>query len=88
MMLQNPNLGAIGQLPMGDVGLPALVATPLATPLAPPFTDTALGGTPTTARESGGSHSDFTALLVPPAVQKVQPGPIRHGSKMVEVEAG
>jgi hypothetical protein len=57
-------------------------------PLAPPFTDTALGGTPTTARESGGSHSDFTALLVPPAVQKVQPGPIRRGSQMVKVEAG
>ena len=57
-------------------------------PLAPPFTDTGLGGTPTTARESGGSHSDFTALLVPPAYQKVRPGPIRRGSQLVEVEAG
>jgi hypothetical protein len=50
------------------------------------------GGTPTTARESGGCHSDFTALLVPPgvppAVQAVQTGPIRRGSQMVEVEAG
>ena len=47
---------------------------PAAPDSSPPFTDTALGGTPTTARESGGSHSDFTALLVPPAVQKVRPG--------------
>jgi hypothetical protein len=50
------------------------------------------GGTPTTARESGGCHSDFTALLVPPgvppAVQTVQTGPIRRGSQMVNVEAG
>ena len=39
-----------------------------------------------------GCHSDSTALLVPsgvpPAVQKVQSGPIRRGSQMVEVEAG
>jgi len=61
-------------------------------PLAPPFTDTGLGGTPTTARESGGCHSDFTALLgppgVPPPVQTVQTGPIRRGSQMVKVDAG
>jgi hypothetical protein len=44
------------------------------------------------ARESGGCHSDFTALLVrpgmPPAVQTVQTGPIRRGSQMVKVDAG